>query len=481
MSHDPDEPDAPLDDAARAALERWQPPGAPAGFADRLDVAAMAAGTGATTERRRARWPIVVAVASAVAAAAAVAVVAWPSPHAPGNVIVASRPFAARESVELGGRGVAVAEPGAAFGWRKDGAALTVRQESGDVFYRVDRAGNAPAPFVVTTPAGDVRATGTCFRVEVIPMKPSRASVLGAAAGAVIATAAVVTVYEGKVIVASPSGQAEVKAGEKVTLDGTPPFPSTVGGPALVVAMPSEPSPTITRDELLVRDKAQRDQIAALTGRLRQLEGAIGAGGGVVRKKHPGDGEIEDWMNPTKDELLAMAKECAVKIDVPPLVRGENMTIRPETAESLGLSAEEVAQANQAFLDLKSSWLLRVRGWYIEATGDHQGADQLSAHAMAEEIQDKATPGEPAALQKRISQERAGLVAPPANLSRTSPFDRYFRAHADLGNEAERMLAEKIGAEKAHKIRAENGGWGMRMAMAGCNDGEEDENATGPR
>jgi hypothetical protein len=470
-----------MSDDVKDALDRWQPPGPPADFAARLDVAAITASGAGGRGPRRARWPVAVGVVAALAAA--VAVVAWPSPSPGGSVLVASRPFEARESVELGGRGVAVAEPGAAFGWRKDGAALTVRQEAGDVFYHVDPVGRAAdAPFVVTTPAGEIRVTGTCFRVEVIEMKSSKASVLGAAAGAVIATAAVVTVYEGKVLVASPAGQAEVRAGEKVTLDGAPPVPSTVGGPPIAVALPAEPSANITRDELLVRDKAQREQIAALTGRLKQLEGAITAGGGVLRRKGPReDGEIEDWMNPTKDELLAMAKECRVQIDVPTLVRGENMTIRPETAEKLGLTAEQVAQSNQAFLELKSSWVQRVRGWYIEATGDAHGADQLSAHAMAEEIQDKATPGEPAALQKRISQERAGLVPPPANLARTSPYERYFRAYADLGNEAERALAEKIGPEKAHAIRAENGGWGMRMAMAGCNDGEEDETAAGPR
>ncbi|HUQ02773.1 MAG TPA: hypothetical protein VM261_09780 [Kofleriaceae bacterium] len=459
-------------------LQRWQPPGPPAGFADRLDVAAMAAGGGAPGPRR-ARWPLVVGVAAALASAAAIAYVAWPSAHAPANVMVASRAFEARESVELGGRGVAVAEAGAAFGWRKDGDALTVRQESGDIFYRVDRS--AGAPFVVTTPAGEIRVTGTCFRVEVIPMKPSKASVLGAAAGAAIATAAVVTVYEGKVLVASPSGKAEVKAGEKVTLDGAPPLPSLVAGRPVAIEIPAEPSANITREDLLVRDKAQREQIAALSTRLEDLEGAIAGGGGVLRRKGgPGHGEIEDWLNPSKDELLALAKECGVKLDIPPVMRGTGLRFGPEQAEAMGLTAEELAQVNQALADLKKSWELRVRGWYVEATGDSAGADQLSADSMAQEIQDKAGPDEPSALQKRISHERAGLLPTPTDLSRTSPYERYFRAFANLGEEAEQLLAAKIGPEKAHKVRAEEGGWPMRMSIAGCNDGEAEASADAP-
>jgi hypothetical protein len=420
-----------------------------------------------------------------VAAAAAIAVVAWPSGGgAPAHVIVASRAFAARESVNLGGRGVAVAEPGAAFGWRRDGDALSVRQESGDVFYRVAHRGDrtsdaARAPFVVTTPAGEIRVTGTCFRVEVVPMQPSKASLIGAAAGAVIATAAVVTVYEGKVLVASPAGKAEVKAGERATLDGAPPLPSAVAGPPIALAVPAEPSASITRDELLVRDKAQREQIAALTARLKSLEGAMAAGGGGPKRgaELGGPGDDTGYIDATKEDLLALSKECGLKIDLPAMVRGESQTISPETAESVGLTGEEVAQAKQVFDDLNQAWLARVRGWYVEATGDRAGADQLSAHAMAEELRDKAAAGEPGALQKRISYERAGLLPAPTDLSHASPFERYYRAFVDFGNETERALATKIGAEKAHAVRAENGGWGMRMSVAGCpNDESADEN-----
>lgn len=463
-----DDDDDELPPEARAALERWTPPGPPAGFADRVVAAGISVtdtAPGRPASGHRPRWPLIVAGG---AAAAALAMFAWPASPLPA-VTVATRAYAERETIPLGGRGVAVVEAGTELGWRRDGHGLAVEQPAGDVFYRVDRADGAP--FVVTTPAGDVRVTGTCFRVEVLPMVPK--SILGAAAGAAVATAAVVTVYEGKVLVASPSGKAEVRAGERVTLDGSRPMPTPDvpgPGPTVAIQVPAEPAAGITREELLVRDQAQREQIAALSTRLKQLEGAAVAGGARV-KKGPSMGFDEgNWVEPTPEELLDLAKECGVKLDLPAIMRGEPMQFSSETAEAVGLTADELAAANRVLVELSDTWRARVRGWYVEATGDVAGADALSAHAMGEELQDKAMPGEPQALQRKISHERAGLLRAPTDLAKLSPYERYFRSFAGLGLETEQLLAAKIGAEKAHKLRAQNGGWPMRMGVAGCAD-----------
>ena len=78
------------------------------------------------------------------------------------------------------------------------------------------------------------------------------------------------------------------------------------------------------------------------------------------------------------------------------------------------------------------------------------GADSLSAQAMGQELHEKAAPGEPDALQKRIAEERAGLLQVPneAAIAKASPFERYFRALANLGDEAEQALAVVLGGEK---------------------------------
>lgn len=102
-------------------------------------------------------------------------------------------------------------EPGSEVRWTLAGDGnATVNQSQGNVFYRVERGGR----FLVETPAGSVRVLGTCFRVEVDEMKPLKAGMVGAVAGATLAAAALVTVYEGRVVAASSGTERTVEAGE---------------------------------------------------------------------------------------------------------------------------------------------------------------------------------------------------------------------------------------------------------------------------
>jgi hypothetical protein len=512
-----------LRDDEHALLMRWQPPGPPAGFAARVlgmesqADATSAAAEGAeaetsaaatTTTARPARasrsasasssdpsrsassasaslaassaarrlraitWGAV-ALAAAIAAALTLSLRSSGAPDSrdhparPPEAALSApmRSFPARESLALGGRGIAVAEAGAALGWRRIGGAARVEQEAGDVFYRVDPGG----PFTVVTAAGEIRVTGTCFRVEVISMKPLKQGLLGAAAGAALATAVVVTVYEGKVVVASPSGNAQVRAGERATLTpDSPPALGTSATPTAAVALAELPPapPNATREELMARDEAMRQQVATLAQRVRQLQTVASAAPPPSKTRGPGD---ENWMDVSPEQLLDFARECRVQLDYPPLMRGPAPKMDPRLAEELELSSEEVATINQSFVELQADWVRRVRALYLETTSDTAGADSLSPQAMSEELQEKAAAaGEADALQKRIAEERAGLVPVPTDLSRTSPYERYFRGLANLGDDSEAWIAKKLGKEKAHAVRAHNGGWPMRMGLAGC-------------
>jgi hypothetical protein len=455
----------------RALLERWLAPPPPAGFAARTTTAAataMTTGTGPGPVRRRWAW-LGAGVAVAAVAAAGVAALAVPRGGARlGATVGVIDSGGARRSVPVGERAVAVLEPGAALAYAAAAGDGFVEQRAGSVFYRVEPGRR----FAVATPAGLVEVTGTCFRVEVQDMSRRRMIVSGAV-GAAVAAAAVVTVYEGKLrVVPTHAAPVEVGPGQAVTVGadgasvarGPAPAGEVAPGAAELVAIADDPSvAALSQAQLIARDRAQREQIAALGQRVRDLEANARSG--------RGPGLEGDYVEPSKEELLAWAKDCTVKIDFPPLMSPRPFALGDDAIKAVGLNDGEVATANAVLARLKTDWAGRVRGWYLEATGDTGGADALSVEAMARELTDKAAPGEPAALQKRLAEERAGLVPPPADLSSASPFERFFRAFADLGNEAERMLAAAIGRQSAHGVRTHDGGWPARMSMSGCDDG----------
>lgn len=121
---------------------------------------------------------------------------------------------------------------------------------------------------------------------------------------------------------------------------------------------------------------------------------------------------------------------------------------------------------NGPLAEVQKRWGDLTRSPYIETTGDTVGADSLSSEAMRHEIEDKSPRGEMNVILQRISQERAGLAAPPADPSKTSPLERLMRANAELGDQSEAALARRLGAERAHAIRGE--GWDSRHEMGGC-------------
>jgi hypothetical protein len=106
------------------------------------------------------------------------------------------------QTVNIGVRAAAAAEPGADLAWSVKGKRARVDQRRGSVFYRVNHGG----PFHVVTPAGDVEVTGTCFRVAL-------------AAGATGAAATtLVSVLEGSVKVHTDVGQRAITVGQTARL-----------------------------------------------------------------------------------------------------------------------------------------------------------------------------------------------------------------------------------------------------------------------
>ncbi|HWM85099.1 MAG TPA: FecR domain-containing protein, partial [Kofleriaceae bacterium] len=305
---------APLSPEEIEALEAWQVPDPPAGFADRVlaaqsaappvpeseansVAAALAASpTGPTGRRRLLLWSVV--------GAAAVAALLLTQLRSPGGPTGAgSAAPLERRSIQLGQRGVAVAEAGALLSWEIEGGAARVAQRAGDVFYRVERGGR----FEVETPHGTVRVTGTCFRVELNAMKTPWQAVAGAAIGAAV----VVTVYEGSVLFAGSDGEERaVEAGQALASgEGSAVVGDARGGAEAAgeAPVPAAPGADVSRDELLRRDAIQRAEIGKLRSRMRELESAGGQPGARVVMDGEADSSGRPWFDPSKEDLIRMA------------------------------------------------------------------------------------------------------------------------------------------------------------------------------
>ena len=212
-----------LAEAIAADLAAGATPQPPENLTQRTVDAMLAPGAQATGRApgpgRRRIWPVVAALAAGmlIGGPAWVALRSTPGRgFQPGD-----RQPSAQETIRLQNRAVLVAEAGARLRWRAGPEdAVLVEQNAGEVFYRVN-AGR----FLVETPFGVVRVTGTCFRVEVNDMKLiNRQSVSGAAIGAALGAAVVVTVYEGQVLLAKGRNQVALGAGQtgQITATGSP-------------------------------------------------------------------------------------------------------------------------------------------------------------------------------------------------------------------------------------------------------------------
>jgi hypothetical protein len=419
--------------------KEWPAEEPPAGFADRV----MAA-----QERPKRRFPW--AIVAGVAAIAAMVLVSTIS-----RGVVGTHEGSARAELSIGKRGIAVAEAGAKLSWSvtRQGDA-EVKQSAGDVFYRVERGGL----FAVKTPAGEVHVRGTCFRVEVSEMKKG---LLQMGAGAAMATAVLVTVYEGKVLLANEHGKTALAAGEKARAEsGRAPEAVSPGATASVTPIEAPPADA-TREDLITRERAQRAEVERLRKRVAELEVAPSAGAGQKERS-------KDFLNTTKEELQEMAKDCKLKWDAPPV--GTNpQTMGDKQAREMGFSSQERAEFDRVSAEFNQKAWADLRGYYLEVTGDKSGAETLNPHALMEEVFAKSNERDVKEAYQRIAQERAGMAQPPKSTQGMTPVERMQRMLSAMGDNFERELGRAIGPDRAHDLRAQHGGWGSRSVSSyGC-------------
>lgn len=458
-----------LDEAVRAAFARGPTAHAPAGFVDRVlqararEAAAPIADLPAVDRPRRPRsrrgW---ISVTAVLAAAACLALVSWRLLGRRAIVPDAFPPVASiRQEVALAGRGVAVMEPGSELR-ASGGGQGRWRQSRGAIFYRVERGGR----FFIETPAGEVTVRGTCFRVEVQSMKLERQGKLGFVAGAALSAAVVITVYEGRVGIANGRGTLELTAGQTGRLASDAP-PQLAGGDdegagARAVGTPAARLPRLAAVEPGATEELTdlRERIVQQDQELTKLKGELGP------KAAAPSGP---YVDPSRDELLARAQRCEVRYDTPQVLEGTPHTISPRAARDMGLSDTERDAMNEVLKETHATVQTQLRKLYVEIGGDRNTAERLSSQSLINEIGEKLPESAGHEARVRLSQERAGLLAPPANLAQASPAEQVLRLLTSVGDDLERQLGERIGADRAHALRLQKDGWsGGRSSMSGC-------------
>lgn len=448
------------------ALAAWQAAEPPADFAERVLAARTERKASARHPDLRMLW-----LSSGALIAAAAALWLMFTGQASQGMLEAR----ARETQAIGERAVAVAEAGAVLRWRVERSGeARVEQREGSVFYRVEHGG----PFRVTTPLGSVEVLGTCFRVEVMPMKWSKEHLVSSAVAAAATAAVVVTVYEGRVNVANAAGAQVVIAGQEAYAGkGEKVRVSEAGGAhSAVLSQADEPSTpeafkgyVQTLRQELIKERLAHARVQKEAEDLRANLARAEAGEGPIKEAPDFN---DGYFQPSPEELRERLKECTLKIDLPPVLGSEPSKLGEDNLHGLSLSPEERVAMNSAIAALHKRFRKQIQALYVEATGDETGARALSPATMLRELTEKSPDGSSWAVRRQLLLEQLGEATPPGDLTHASPVERAWRIMAALGDDFEEALSESLGSERAHELRAMQDGWPFsRWSEGGCGGG----------
>jgi hypothetical protein len=278
----------------------------------------------------------------------------------------------------------------------------------------------------------------------------------GAAIGAAIATAVVVTVYEGRVALANSRGQLRVSAGETAVVQPE-------GAPQARTTAANDPQVTGLAEA--------RTRIATLEGELRRLHGDDDAMN-LHHQNDPGR-----YYAPSPEALREMADTCWVAFDEPPFgTEKDPELVADDLASAVGVTAAERDAINQTYRALANRDIDAVRHLYMELTGaDADAANALSLDALMDEIDAKSPPEDEIAGRRRYARERAGLDPTPSatELAHRPAIERLLRIKASIGNDAESVAAGVVGAKRARELRSHDGSPGWHHSVAdygGCDE-----------
>jgi hypothetical protein len=159
------------------------------------------------------------------------------------------------------------------------------------------------------------------------------------------------------------------------------------------------------------------------------------------------------FLDPSHEVLLELARCGTLKLDQPDL---DATQARPDDEGNVSEEAESVAQATR---EVNGAVRDELRG--LHADLGLAGDLPAKLRDLMQAVEAGLPRGDVPDIHRRLSRERAGLLAPPANPS-SDPTERYWRLRAGLGDQYEQALAQKVGRERAHALRKAHDGWSFR-------------------
>jgi hypothetical protein len=455
-------PDKPTDDGLDPRYrEVWRPEVPPPGFVDRVLAVTDAEASVAARKRRSLLGRGAIAIT--VLAAAVVLLIGHRSRAREGEHLATT----ARLSVPITERAAAVLEPRAHLRWRAAGGRVTVQQDAGEVFYRVDRG----VAFEVKTAAGSVLVTGTCFKVEVNAMSPITHTLIGTVSGIAI-TALAVTVYEGTVELHNERGETRLGPGDRGVAE-----PGKAPSLARLAAAPRGSNlPRLHDATLAAPGEDTRATIAALEQKAAALSSELAEARRLELEGPPDKDGIptKKFHDFTPEELAILARRCEIRFDVPKFLSSSLIELRGLGEAANGISEAEAAQLNRHLREIAPAHRDRLRALYIEGTGDHAGAATLSPKQMMKALFERY-PQELGRARQRLSLERAGQPAPGPDPGGASVAERLLRLLFAAGDDWERRAAQVLGAERTHELRRKNAGYQPGLIQSGCPEGDTAE------
>jgi hypothetical protein len=437
--------------------ELWPSTLPPPDFAARVLAAHRSRGAESVPDRRRSKrwWPWGISLGAGVAlAATALLLVLMKSDGRSGSAMRSDGHITAdeRQEVRIDERALAVVEKGSEIAWSARGDGLRVDQRRGDVFYRVDR-GDA---FLVVTPAGEIEVTGTCFRV-VVDESGDRETIPRMR----------VEVMEGSLEARSGPSEITLGAGEQAQLSPDEILLRNDRTTATSTAVDL----AVNSSELRAQERASRRRALDAEARVRQLERALALQprAGPSLADASGMPPRRKTFNFTSEERAAMARHCQFRWGLP---RHLTQWATPDFDKRLVLDASEREAIVRVMEEQRTQFVEQLRAIFMEVVGDARAAQTLSPRALHHEIDSKSRSADGKEARQTILLEWAGRRAPPADLGKRPPLERFWRLLVGSSDEFLRSLQPIIGSDRARELAVELVDMGVYGRERGCPSGQ---------